>query len=105
MNICYILGIAIDTIMILLIIFMLYSKYKKEHEDEEDQRRADTYQFFQGHYRRLEDIYKNDALQYREWLYFGLNYGCHTPSEMKRLIDDLVKQINKLEKECDCKNH
>ena len=99
MNICHILGITINAMAILLIVFMLYSNKKKEREEAEDRRRADSYQFFQGHYRRLEDIYKNDALQYREWLYFGLNYGCHTPSEMKRLIDDLVKKINKLEKE------
>ena len=105
MNTCYVLGITINAMAILLIVIMLYSKNKKEREEEEDRRRADSYQFFQGHYRRLEAIYKNDALQYREWLYFGLNYGCYTPSEMKRLIDDLVKQINKLEKERDCKNH
>lgn len=99
MNICHILGITINAMAILLIVIMLYSKNKKEREEEEDRRMVDSYQFFQGHYRRLEDIYKNDALQYREWLYFGLNYGCHTPTEMKHLIDDLVKKINKLEKE------
>lgn len=99
MNICHILGITINAIAILLIVIMFYSKSNKEREDAEDRRRADSYQFFQGHYRRLEDIYKNDALQYREWLYFGLNYGCNTPDEMKLLIDDLVKKINKLEKE------
>ncbi len=99
MDICHILGITINAMAILLIVIMLYSKNKKEHEEEEDRRRADSYQFFQGHYRRLEDIYKNDALQYREWLYFGLNYGCKTPTDMKTLIDDLVKKINKLEKE------
>lgn len=99
MNTCCVLGITINAMAILLIVIMLYSKNKKEHEYEEDRRRADSYQFFQGHYRRLEDIYKNDALQYREWLYFGLNYGCKTPTEMKILIDDLVKKINKLEKE------
>lgn len=97
MNICHILGITINALAILLIAIIFYSNKKKEREDEEDRRRADSYQFFQGHYRRLEDIYKNEALQYREWLYFGLNYGCHTPAEMKRLIDDLVKTINTLE--------
>ena len=99
MNICHILGITINAMAILLIVFMLYLKNKKEREEEEDRMRADSYQFFQGHCRRLEDIYRNDALQYREWLYFGLNYGCKTPNEMKLLIDDLVKKINKLEKE------
>lgn len=99
MNTCCVLGITINAMAILLIVIMLYSKNKKEREEEEDRRMADSYQFFQGHYRRLEDIYKNDALQYREWLYFGLNYGCKTPTEMKILIDDLVKKINKLEKE------
>jgi hypothetical protein len=99
MNICHILGITINAMAILLIVIMFYSMKKKEREEEEDRRRADSYQFFQGHYRRLEDIYKNEALQYREWLYFGLKYGCHTPAEMNLLVDDLVKNINKLEKE------
>ena len=84
---------------ILLVVFMFYSKNKKEREEEEDRRRAESYQFFQGHYRRLEDIYKNEALHYREWLYLGLKHGCKTPTEMQFLIDDLVKKINKLEKE------
>ena len=97
MNICYVLEVVMDVIAIFLIIFMVHSIKKKEHEEEEDRRRADSYQFFQGHYRRLEEIYKNEAHQYRDWLYFGLGYGCKTPTEMKLLIDDLVKKIGELE--------
>ena len=97
MNICHVLGVVMDAMAILLIIFMVYSIRKREREEEEDRRRVDSYQFFQGHYRRLEEIYKDEAHQYRDWLYFGLNYGCRTPAEMKLLIDDLVKKIGELE--------
>ena len=97
MNICHVLEVVMDVIAIFLIIFMVHSIKKKEHEDEEDKCRADSYRFFQGCYRRLEEIYKNEAHQYRDWLYFGLNYGCKTPAEMKFLIDDLVKKIGELE--------
>ena len=97
MNICHVLEVVMDVIAIFLIIFMVNSIKKKEREDEEDRRSADSYQFFQGHCRRIEEIYKNEAHQYRDWLYFGLNYGCRTPAEMKLLIDDLVKKIGELE--------
>ena len=98
MNICHVLGVVMDMMAILLIIFMVYSIKKREREEEEDRRRADSYQFFQGHCRRLEEIYKNEAHQYRDWLYLGLDYGCKTPTEMKLLIDNLVKRIGELER-------
>lgn len=42
--------------------------------------------------------YKQMQLEFQEWRHFGFQYGCYSPTDMRKLIDNLVTKINKLEK-------
>ena len=76
---------------------MVYSIKAKERSEEEEKKRVDVYTFARSQYKSMEQIYKHEAEEYSHWRCFGLKYGCNSPEEMRVLIDDLVKKINKLE--------
>lgn len=87
----------IQTLGFLILVIMIYSIKAKERTEEQDRKRASDYYFAEWRYKNMEQIYKRDAEEYSHWYHFGLKYGCRSPEEMRLLIDDLVKKINKLE--------
>jgi hypothetical protein len=80
-----------------ILAIMVYSIKAKERAKEEEAKRVMDYNFAYGQYKTMEQVYKHEAEEYRHWLHFGLKYGCRSPEEMRMLIDDLVKKINKME--------
>ena len=80
-----------------ILAIMVYSIKAKERAEEEEAKRADTYKFAEWRYKNMEQAYKREAEEYSRWLHFALKYGCRSPEEMRVLIDDLIKQINRLE--------
>jgi hypothetical protein len=81
----------------LILAIMVYSIKAKERAEEEEAKRVTDYNFYCGHYKAMEQVYKHEAEEYRKWQIFGFKYGCRSPEEMRVLIDDLVRKINKLE--------
>lgn len=81
----------------LILAIMVYSIKAKERAEEEEAKRVDTYKFAEWRYKNMEQVYKHEAEMYHHWQRFGFKYGCNSPEEMRILIDDLVKKINKLE--------
>ena len=47
---------------------------------------------------RVHKRYEQMQLEFQEWRHFGYQYGCYSPNDVRKLIDDLVRKINKLEK-------
>lgn len=47
---------------------------------------------------RVQQRYEQMQLEFKEWRHFGYQYGCFSPTDMRKLIDSLVVKINKLEK-------
>lgn len=45
-------------------------------------------------YQRFEQM----QMEFRDWRHFGYEYGCFSPNDVRKLIDNLVTKINKLEK-------
>lgn len=96
--ICYeIICTIIQTLGFLILAIMVYSIKAKERDKEEEAKRVEDYTFAEWRYKNMEQVYKREAEEYRRWLHFALKYGCRSPEEMRLLIDDLVKQINRLE--------
>lgn len=93
-TICFIIQI----LGFLILAIMVYSIKAKERAEEEEAKRVEDYNyFFNCQYKTMEQVYKHEAEEYRHWQHFGFKYGCRSPEEMRMLIDDLVRKINKLE--------
>lgn len=95
---CYeTISLIIQMIGFLALAIMVYSIKAKERAEEEEAKRVEDYTFAEWRYKNMEQAYKHEAEEYSRWLHFGLKYGCRTPEEMRLLIDDLIKKINRLE--------
>lgn len=93
---CYEIVCAIvQTLSFVVLAIMIYSIKAKERADEQEAKRVADYESANWRYKTMEQVYKHEAEEYRHWLCFGLNYGCHTPEEMKSLINDLVTRIRR----------
>lgn len=97
MTCCEIICTIIQTFGFVILAIMVYSIKAKERAEEEEAERVDSYKFSEWRYKNMEQVYKREAEEYSHWLHFALKYGCRSPEEMRLLIDDLVKKINKLE--------
>ena len=97
MTCCETICTIIQTLGFLILAIMVYSIKAKERADEQERKRVSDYNFADWRYKNMEQVYKHEAEEYSHWLHFGLKYGCHSPEEMRSLIDELVKKINKLE--------
>ena len=42
--------------------------------------------------------YEGMQREFQEWRHFAYSYGCYSPADVRKLIDDLVAKIKKLEK-------
>lgn len=97
MTCCEIICTIIQTLGFLILAIMVYSIKAKERAEKEEAKRVADYNFSCCQYKTMEQVYKHEAEECRHWQHFGFKYGCNSPEEMRILIDDLVKKINKLE--------
>ena len=95
---CYeIICTIIQTLGFVILAIMVYSIKAKERAEEEEAKRLTDYNFYCGHYKTMEQVYKHEVEEFRRWQIFAFRHGCRSVEEMRILIDDLVNKINKLE--------